>query len=328
MLEKNGKLIVCEKFKPSASDFNIKIVGVGGGAVHILRRFGSDLLHNPEIIGVDDQDEQFIREREITKFSLERLRRCEARRPADFEAVRHGILVNAFDNAWLFERAELVVFIVCLGGKTGSAIAPVLASIGGLAAELTIVFAVTPAAFEAAERHERAERALRELEKVADTVFHLPMNEARVSGENSNPSEIFARFDEVAASAVRALTKSLYAPDGLYCVDLPDLKLFSRTGKKGYAASGSASGEGRFAQVLKNALGEDNLLIGGAALKDAKSVWIHIEGDENLRLDEVEKIRWQIEDICDDFIQIIFAPVIGKQTMGSIRLTLLATGYD
>ena len=81
-------------------------------------------------------------------------------------------------------------------------------------------------------------------------------------------------------------------------------------------------------EVLKNALGNDNLLIGGAPLKEAKSVWMHIEGDESLRLDEVEEIYFHIEKICQESTLIIVAPVIDKQMGDNIRLTLLASGYD
>ena len=223
---------------------------------------------------------------------------------------------------------NLVIIIVCLGGETGSVIAPILANIAEFEAELTIVFAVTPAEFESAERHERAARSLQELEKTVDTVFHIPMNDARFSGENANPSEVFARFDEIVVSAVRAITESLYSSDGLCCVDFPDLRSLFCAGKKGYVANGWASGEEKARQVLENALGSENLLIGGARLKDAKSVWMHIEGGEHLCLDEVQKIVSQVENLCAESTDIIFAPVINNKMNDNIRLTLLTSGYD
>lgn len=278
MKEDKQKIILGGCFDPSPSVFTVKVIGVGGGALNILEKFQADSTDALGFIAIDNDEDSLKFTKRVTTYNLKSLlannipidfeywlsgvRQVSDSIPnnskVDIEELRQRILDNAVENMRLFSDEQLVIFIVCLGGETGSAIAPVLASICGLEAELTLVFAVTPAEFEAVERHERAKTAVKELEKTADTVFQIPMTDALFSGETGNPSKLFARYDEIVIDAVRAVTESLYSPKGLCCVDFPDLKLLFRTGKKGYVANGCASGKERAWQVLENALGSEN----------------------------------------------------------------------
>ena len=327
-MRENQQNIISGCFEPSPFRFKVKIVGIGGAALRILDKFPAESFDNQTFIAVGGDDDLLNCQKSHVKFSVDDLNRDTDRRRLSFEDKRQAVLDNAFDVGWLFRDADLAIIIVCLGGETGSEVARVLANISCLEAGLTLVFAVTPAEFESSERQKRAETALKELDTAADTVFHIPLTDARFLGETANPSEVFARFDEVVVGAVRAVTESLYSSDGLCCVDFPDLRSLFGAGKKGYVAMGQANGEERAVQVLENALGDENLLIGGARLKDAKSVWMHIEGDENLCLDEVQEIVSQVENLCPESTNIIFAPIIKKGMNDKIRLTLLASGYD
>ncbi len=327
-MEKDERIIVCTRFDPSPFRLKVKIICIGGGALNILDKFPTKVIDTSEFFVVANDEDLLNCQKIAAKYSINNLTWNTSNRRLDFEATRRAILDNAYDVGWLFRDADLVIIIACLGGETGSAVAPVLASISCLEANLTLVFATTPAVFESRERHKRAETALKELEMSADTVFYIPMTDARFFDETPQTSEVFAVFDEVVVRAVRAVTETLYAPDGLFCVDFSDLKSLFGSGKKGYFAFGSASGEGRIARVLKDALGQENRLIGGVRLKDAKSVWMHIGGDENLGLDEVHEITRHVEDACHESTMLIFTPVIDKQAGDNVRLTMLASGYD
>ncbi len=325
MWEKNGKLIVCERFKPSPFRFDARIVGIGGAALQILDQFPAESFDKQTFIAVGGDADLRNCQKSHIKFSVDGLNKDADGRRLSFEEKRQVILDDAFEVGWLFRDADLVIFIVCLGEEIGSAIAPVFANISRLEAGLTLVFAITPADFESPER---AADALKELERNADTVFHFPLADGRFFDSELSSAEAFGQIDEMIVRAVNSLTDAVFGQIGMLCVDFLDLKILFGAGKKGVAAFGSASGEGRIARVLKDALGEEDRLIGGALLKDARSVWIHIEGGETLRLAEVEEIVFYIEDACNELAEVIFMPVINEKAGDEIRLTVLASGFD
>ncbi len=321
-MKQKNPIIISGCFEPSPFRFDARIVGIGGAALEILDKFPAESFDKQTFIAVGGDDDLLNCQKSHIKFSVDDLD-TDGRR-LSFEEMRRSILDEAFEVGWLFRDADLAIIIVCLGEETDSAIASVLTSLVALETELTLVFATTPADLES---RERAADALKELEKSADTVFHLPLADGRFFDSELASAEAFGQIGEKIVRAVNALTDAVFGQIGMLCVDFLDLKILFGAGKKGFAAFGSASGEGRVARVLKEALGEENRLIGGAFLKDAKSVWIHIKSDTTLHLEEVEEIVFYIEDACDEFAEVIFIPVVDEKAGDELRMTLVASGY-
>ena len=68
MNERNN---VCYGFEPSSYGFNVKIIGVGGGALNILNQFSTESIHDLEFIAIDDEDGLGNSPNFATKFSVE-----------------------------------------------------------------------------------------------------------------------------------------------------------------------------------------------------------------------------------------------------------------
>lgn len=312
--------------EPYISEFNVKVIGVGGGALNVLNRFQPKMKHRLEIIGVDTNRDSLNNLELAKKFCLSNLAGDEI---SDFEMAWNAGRVRD-----LIEGADMNIVVACLGGETGTKVAPFIANLCKEEGALTIAFVTTPFAFESDERHKMAERGLKELEEAADAVIHIPMSDSsRLFAETMRTSEAFARFDEFVAQCVRGFYDSLYN-FGYVCCDLSDAKSVFRGGGKGYAAVGCSEGEGRVEKVLKATLGEENLLLGGVPLKEAKSAWMFIEGGDSLCLYEIEKIVNYVYEVCDRDAYVIWADAdviwtteVDEQFGEQIRLTLLTSGH-
>ncbi len=309
--------------EPYISEIRVTVIGVGGGALNVLDRFQPKMIDRLEVI-VIDSDQNSLGNSKIAKTVC--LNNAVDKNGEDFETVRRDFLKQEKEIRDLIEGADLAIVVVCLGGETGTSVAPSVVNLCKEKAALTVAFATTPFVFESVERHVRAEQGLKELQGAADTVIHIPMSDSqRLFGETLQTSEVFAYFDEFVAQSVRGLNDWFKYPGFINC-DFSDVRAMFRNGGRGSAAVGSGEGVGRVEKVLKAALGEDNLLAGGVPLPAARNVLMLIEGSDSLCLFEVEQIVDYVQDVCDDDADIVFTAGCDEQLGERICLTLLTSG--
>jgi len=222
--------------------------------------------------------------------------------------------------------ADMVFVTVGLGGGTGTGAAPVIASLANQLGALTIAVVTKPFKFEGRTRAVQAERGMKELSDCVDTMITIP-NERLLTtvDKRTSMSEAFANADDVLRQAIQGISDLILVP-GLINLDFADVKtIMSRMGIA-IMGTGIASGENR-AQLAATAAISSPLLE-DASVDGARGVIINVTGGPDLTLTEVSEASDIIYKSAHEDANIIFGAVVDPKMEGSVKITVIATGFD
>ena len=115
----------------------------------------------------------------------------------------------------LIDGAEVVILVAGIGGGTGSAVAPILASIAQEAGALTLAVVVTPFRWELG-RYPNAFQAVRELERECHYLASLSNSEvAEAMGEDATLGDLIVQQEVMGTACIHRLME-----DGSrFCID-------------------------------------------------------------------------------------------------------------
>src|SRR4029450_1933295 len=90
--------------------------------------------------------------------------------------------------------------------------------------------------------------------------------------------------------------------------------------------TGSATGDNRAVEAAKKAI--SSRLLEETSIQGARGVLMNITGGHDLLLHEVSEASNIIHDAADPEANIIFGAVLDESMKGSIKITVIATGFD
>lgn len=220
---------------------------------------------------------------------------------------------------------DLVILIATLGGGTGSAVAPYLATLARESGALTLVFCATPLRFEGPQRQANADLALHELNRAADAVVVFPNQRlAEWFGGKVSIAEAFDRVNNIIGRHVRAVWNAIQRP-GLLRADLMDLRHMVERGNGVLSvAHGEGQGDARAEAALAE-LVESPLMEGGSVLSSAAGLFVAIAGGSDLRLEEIEMIAEQLRRRARPDVEFNLGAAISPAYEGRLAITLLAS---
>jgi len=306
----------------------IKVLGIGTAAVNILGGLSRAEIGGSELIALDT-DRQY-------------LSHCPVSRKIYIDPTtipRRGFFCQldpalAAEAAWrmssqirqALEGADLLILISCLGGGSGTGITPPVASIARELGVFTIALITTPFRFEGPRRQERAWAAMGSLLDQVDSLVHIPhQGLLRYLSPHTIIKDALEFSSRVIEQVVKALVSPLIQP---LCIDFSDLLTSFWQDRIWDIAIGSGKGEERLLKALGGALGEEGLLVGGAPLREASSIWICMEGGDDLYLSEINECVQAIAGMVQPDTDIVFSPMIKEDLRDTVRITLLAGRYD
>ena len=186
------------------------IVGIGNGGCNTAQAIARQWPNGPRIVGVNT-DERALSELEtiesipIGKKLLKGLgtggdpRVARQAAESDIETLRP-----------LFDGIDFAIFIVGLGGGTGSGVAPFLIEEAKKAGVLTLCFVMLPFEFEGPRRKGQAERGLQAIRSSADGVICLPSQRLLALLEDkANIREAFRRTETMLATGIQEFWRVL-----------------------------------------------------------------------------------------------------------------------
>ena len=109
----------------------------------------------------------------------------------------------------LLEGSQVVIILAAIGGKTGSAAAPVIAEIAKEMGILTVCVAITPFSFEGKNKMEQAKGVISVLKDEADSVIVMS-NQALIL-PNDTLSTAFQTINKAITGVVRSLAQLVHA---------------------------------------------------------------------------------------------------------------------
>lgn len=220
--------------------------------------------------------------------------------------------------------AEVVIIVAGLGGGTGSGAASIVAEEARKAGAMVFGLVTLPFAAEGGRRSEQARAALARLGRhcVAVMCFENDrMSEFAAAG--ATVAEAFGCAAQTLGKAIRAVVRLLGLPAVLRVGPDELLQVFHGADARCNFGFGEASGPDRAREAVEEAL-SDPLLGGGRALAGSENILVHVTGDSDLRLSEVQYVLRHLSRHADDSAQIFLGVGSDSGAGDMLGVTILA----
>lgn len=215
---------------------------------------------------------------------------------------------------------DLVFILAGMGGATGSGVAPLVAASAKRAGVLAVGVAITPFAFEGAQRIANALSGVEDFRQSIDTVFTLD-NERLFQGANEGVTQ---QIDATFLSLYCTISQSFHG-GGVVGGDFEDVQeVFYKTGRAAMGF-GTGSGDDRIKQSVMRAI--EHPLLGSDALARATGVLVLIRsGEGHLKVKDAAEVNNLVmaHTSPDGYLNYManVDPALGK----AFAVSILATG--
>jgi cell division protein FtsZ len=313
--------------KPKAGQpAKIKVVGIGGGGGNaIASMIAEEDIQGVEFIALNTDAQALLNHKADIKIQIgENLTRGlgaggnpEIGQKAAEES-REKIKENLMG-------ADMVFITAGEGGGTGTGAAPVVAEIAKETGALTVAVVTKPFNFEGSKRKLLADEGVDNLKDKVDTLIIIP-NQRILDGIDNKMSilQAFKKIDSILHQGVKGIAELITTP-GLVNVDFADIRSIMSNSGTALMGIGTASGEKRAVNAIKQAIASPLLDI---SIDGAKGILYNIVGGPDLTLAEIDEAASTIAKKVDPDADIKFGAVIDNDMIDQIKITLIATKFD
>jgi cell division protein FtsZ len=227
----------------------------------------------------------------------------------------------------LSEDTKMVFITAGMGGGTGTGAAPVIARVARELDILTVGIVTAPFGFEGKKKMLQADAGIRELKDNCDTVLVILNDKLREIYGNLSIRDAFAQADNVLTTAAKGIAEIITVP-GYVNVDFEDVKTVMRCSGSAVMGSSTTEGDNRAKRAAEEALASP--LLNEKDIHGAQKVLLSIISGEQaeLQMDELAEITDFISEMAGEEAEVIFGHGIDEQLGESIRVTVIATGFD
>jgi cell division protein FtsZ len=304
----------------------IKVVGVGGGGSNAVNRMVRTGLTGVEFVVANTDLQALQQSPASTKIQIGGKLTKGLGAGADPNVGRNAALEDTDKLIEVLDGADMVFVTTGLGGGTGTGAAPVIASLATELGALTIAVVTKPFKFEGKRRASQAERGLADLREAVDTVITIPNERLLATIDRRTPlPEAFAAADDILRQAIQGISDLILVP-GLINLDFADVKTIMSGMGFAIMGTGIADGEDRAMQAANRAISSP--LLEDASVRGARGVIINVTGGADISLTEVSEASSIIQEAAHEDANIIFGAVVDPAMAGTIKITVIATGFD
>ena len=305
---------------------NIKVIGVGGGGSNAVSRMTASSMTGVEFIVVNT-DVQALRHAPVAlKLQIGEKLTKGLGVGADPEKGRRAAIEDTDKILQHLQGADMLFITAGLGGGTGGGAGPIIANLAKEMEILTVGVVTKPFVFEGKRRGEQAERSLEELKATVDSLIIIP-NQRLINHatKNTGVKEAFAMADNVLRQAVQGIADIIVKP-GYINVDFADVRTVMSERGMAMMGIGEATGDNAAVEAVQKAI--NSPLLENVSIKGARGVLLnftHASTMPSYQLNEASKI---VHDMVDRDANIIFGDVLEDEMGESVRVTVIATGFD
>ncbi|PIB34427.1 cell division protein FtsZ [Reichenbachiella sp. 5M10] len=306
----------------------IKVIGVGGGGSNAVNH-----MHNQGITGVEfivcNTDSQALNVSPIPNKLQIGVNLTEGLGAgANPEKGKHAALENKEEIRNMLNEDTKMVFITAgMGGGTGTGAAPVIAQVSKELGILTVGIVTVPFKFEGKKKMRQAMEGVNSLKANCDTVLVILNDKLLEAFGNLSLNQAFAQADNVLTTAAKGIAEIITVP-GYVNVDFEDVKTVMKDSGGAVMGSAETSGESRAIRAIEEAI--NSPLLNNQNIEGADKILLSIiSGDQaELKMDELTEITDFMQDIAGDEAEVIFGHGVDASLGDSIRVTIIATGFE
>lgn len=306
----------------------IKVIGVGGGGSNAVNHMFNQGIKDVEFV-VCNTDSQALKTSAVPGKIQIGVNLTEGLGAgANPEVGKNAALESREDIRDLLGNDTKMVFITAgMGGGTGTGAAPVIAKIAKEMDILTVGIVTAPFAFEGKKKAKQAEIGIRSLKESCDTVLVILNDKLREIFGNLSIGSAFAQADNVLTTAAKGIAEIITVA-GYVNVDFQDVRTVMHNAGAAVMGSAQTKGENRARKAAEEALASP--LLDNKDILGAQKILLSIISGEQaeLQMDELTEITEYIQEQAGDDAEVIFGHGVDPELGDSIRVTVIATGFD
>lgn len=303
----------------------IKVVGVGGGGGNAINTMIASGLQGVEFVTANTDRQALESTKADVRLQLGGHLTKGLGAGANPEIGRKAAQEDREAIAQALEGADMVFITAGMGGGTGTGAAPVIASVAREHDILTVAVVTKPFAFEGRQRMRQAETGIHELRDNVDTLIVIPNQRLlEVVDKRTTLRDAFKVADDVLRQAVQSISDLITVP-GLINLDFADVRTIMAGQGRAIMGTGMVQSEAGAIAAAQRAI--DSPLL-EASVHGARGVLINVTGGPEMSLLDVHEAASAVQIAVHPEAQIIFGAVIDEQLGDTIRVTVIATGFE
>lgn len=303
----------------------IKVIGVGGAGNNAVNRMIQSDLKGVDFVAMNTDKQALYLSKANVKIQLGEKVTKGLGAGANPEVGQRAADESRDEIVQCIRGADLVFITAGMGGGTGTGAAPVVAEIAREMGILTIGVVTKPFTFEGRARMLNAERGVSELKEKVDTLVTIPNDKLlQVVGKGTSIVEAFRIADDVLRQGIQGISDLIAVPS-LINLDFADVRTIMRDKGIAHMGIGEGTGENGTIDAAKQAVSSPLL---ETTIEGATGVLINITGGEDLELLEINEAANLITQAADPEANIIFGAGIDPSLGDTVRITVIATGFE
>lgn len=312
--------------KPDIETFaKIKVIGVGGSGGSAVNRMIGGKIRGVDFIAMNTDVQALHHSAAPQKLHIGKSVTRGLGAGMDPDVGRKAAEETQNEIRDIVKDADMV-FITCgLGGGTGSGAAPVVAAVAKEAGALTVAVVTKPFCFEGPQRRDIAEKAWEQLARNVDAIITIPNDRIlQIIDKKTTLVESFKIVDDVLRQGVQGIAE-LITVHAMINLDFADVKTIMRDAGSALMGIGTGTGENRATDAAKAAISSPLLEL---SIDGARGILLTITGGPDMTLNEVSEAAKMVTSSAASDAKIIFGANIDDAMNGSMRITVIATGFD
>jgi cell division protein FtsZ len=303
----------------------IRIVGVGGGGSNAINRMIAEGITGVDYVAVNTDNQSLLLSDAPVRVRIgDKLTRGlgAGGNPDRGEKAASETLDELYQ---VLQGSDMVFITAGMGGGTGTGAAPIVAKAAREQGALTIGVVTRPFLFEGSKRANAAEQGIEQLRECVDTLIVIPNDRLlELTDKRMSLTESFRMADDVLRQGIQGITELITTP-GLINLDFADVRTIMSEGGAALMAVGTASGENRAKIAAEESVSSQLLEV---TIDGARGILFNITGGPNMTLFEVNQAAAIIRERAHPDANMIFGAVVDENMGDSIRITVIATGFE
>ena len=303
----------------------IRVVGAGGGGSNAVNRMIESGVTGVDFVALNTDSQALMLSNAPTRVRIgEKLTRGLGA-GGNPEVGEKAAEESADELREVFKDSDMVFVTAGMGGGTGTGAAPVVARIARELGALTIGVVTKPFSFEGSRRMKSADAGLTKLAESVDTLIVIPNDRLlELADKRLALADSFQMADDVLRQGIQGISELITVP-GLINLDFADVRAIMSHGGAALMAVGEGSGEDRARVAAEKAI---NSRLLDVSIDGAKGILFNVTGSPDLSLFEVNQAAQIIRETAHPDANVIFGAVIDETLSDTLRLTVIATGFD
>ncbi|HLK16945.1 MAG TPA: cell division protein FtsZ [Fimbriimonadaceae bacterium] len=303
----------------------IKVIGVGGGGSNAVNRMIATGIQGVEFIAMNTDIQVLNLSDAKRKIQLGTNLTRGLGAGGNPEVGKSAAEESKNEIRKAIEGADMVFITAGMGGGTGTGAAPVIADLAREIGALAVAVVTRPFGFEGPRRSRTADAGVTSLLGRVDTIITIPNDRLLdVVERRTTLSDAFRVADDVLRQGVQGISDIITIP-GQINVDFADVRAVMTNAGPALMGIGYGVGEQRALQAAQSATSSALL---EQTINGAKGLLVNVTSSEDLTLTEATDAMNYIQSLCDsEEANIFFGTVVDPALEGTVRVTVLATGF-